>query len=81
MRNVHVEFKSIKVVPTAGLEPAQVAPLAPQASASTNFATSAIIITNSSALTSAERKPAQAPMRALARASSPLALPLALPLA
>src|SRR5579859_2355343 len=30
------------MVPTAGLEPAQVAPLAPQASASTNFATSAI---------------------------------------
>jgi hypothetical protein len=29
------------MVPTAGLEPAQVAPLAPQASASTNFATSA----------------------------------------
>jgi hypothetical protein len=28
-------------VPTAGLEPAQVAPLAPQTSASTNFATSA----------------------------------------
>src|SRR5271169_4945728 len=31
-----------KMVPTAGLEPAQVAPLAPQTSASTNFATSAI---------------------------------------
>src|SRR5882762_7727747 len=30
-----------KMVPTAGLEPAQVAPLAPQTSASTNFATSA----------------------------------------
>src|SRR5271165_6587725 len=30
------------MVPTAGLEPAQVAPLAPQTSASTNFATSAI---------------------------------------
>jgi hypothetical protein len=29
------------LVPTAGLEPAQVAPLAPQTSASTNFATSA----------------------------------------
>src|SRR5580693_528294 len=29
------------MVPTAGLEPAQVAPLAPQTSASTNFATSA----------------------------------------
>jgi hypothetical protein len=29
------------MVPTAGVEPAQVAPLAPQASASTNFATSA----------------------------------------
>ena len=31
------------MVPTAGLEPAQVAPLAPQTSASTNFATSARI--------------------------------------
>jgi hypothetical protein len=31
------------LVPTAGLEPAQVAPLAPQTSASTNFATSAWI--------------------------------------
>jgi hypothetical protein len=30
-----------KMVPTAGVEPAQVAPLAPQTSASTNFATSA----------------------------------------
>ena len=29
------------MVPTAGLEPAQIAPLAPQTSASTNFATSA----------------------------------------
>ena len=29
------------MVPTAGVEPAQVAPLAPQTSASTNFATSA----------------------------------------
>ncbi len=35
--NVHVA----KMVPTAGLEPAQIAPLAPQTSASTNFATSA----------------------------------------
>jgi hypothetical protein len=32
---------STMMVPTAGLEPAQVAPLAPQTSASTNFATSA----------------------------------------
>src|ERR1700722_3064483 len=31
------------MVPTAGLEPAQVAPLAPQTSASTNFATSACL--------------------------------------
>jgi hypothetical protein len=31
----------LKMVPTAGLEPAQIAPLAPQTSASTNFATSA----------------------------------------
>ena len=31
----------IEMVPTAGVEPAQVAPLAPQTSASTNFATSA----------------------------------------
>jgi hypothetical protein len=35
--------ESTMMVPTAGLEPAQVAPLAPQTSASTNFATSAII--------------------------------------
>jgi hypothetical protein len=35
-------FPSNYMVPTAGLEPAQVAPLAPQTSASTNFATSAI---------------------------------------
>ena len=35
------------MVPTAGLEPAQVAPLAPQTSASTNFATSARINKNS----------------------------------
>ena len=34
-------FRSKCMVPTAGLEPAQVAPLAPQTSASTNFATSA----------------------------------------
>src|SRR5277367_5454734 len=34
------------MVPTAGVEPAQVAPLAPQTSASTNFATSAWIITS-----------------------------------
>jgi hypothetical protein len=32
-----------EMVPTAGLEPAQVAPLAPQTSASTNFATSACL--------------------------------------
>ncbi len=31
------------MVPTAGLEPAQIAPLAPQTSASTNFATSAYV--------------------------------------
>jgi hypothetical protein len=36
-------LKQQMMVPTAGLEPAQVAPLAPQTSASTNFATSAII--------------------------------------
>jgi hypothetical protein len=35
-------FSSNYMVPTAGLEPAQVAPLAPQTSASTNFATSAL---------------------------------------
>jgi hypothetical protein len=34
-------FRATMLVPTAGLEPAQVAPLAPQTSASTNFATSA----------------------------------------
>ena len=36
-------FRATMLVPTAGLEPAQVAPLAPQTSASTNFATSAWI--------------------------------------
>src|ERR1700722_6771344 len=39
---MHINSMHIKVmVPTAGVEPAQVAPLAPQTSASTNFATSA----------------------------------------
>jgi hypothetical protein len=37
-------FRAAMMVPTAGLEPAQVAPLAPQTSASTNFATSAGMI-------------------------------------
>jgi hypothetical protein len=35
--------RATMLVPTAGLEPAQVAPLAPQTSASTNFATSACV--------------------------------------
>ena len=41
MRHTYIVVHVPKMVPTAGLEPAQVAPLAPQTSASTNFATSA----------------------------------------
>ena len=44
-----------KMVPTAGLEPAQVAPLAPQTSASTNFATSARIVNGLTAYSSGPR--------------------------
>ena len=43
MRRMNTSVHLAKMVPTAGLEPAQVAPLAPQTSASTNFATSACI--------------------------------------
>jgi hypothetical protein len=42
-RAEQLKFRTTLLVPTAGLEPAQVAPLAPQTSASTNFATSALI--------------------------------------
>src|SRR5208337_2000772 len=41
VRHTYIAVHVPKMVPTAGLEPAQVAPLAPQTSASTNFATSA----------------------------------------
>ena len=42
LRRVGIATRNYQVmVPTAGVEPAQVAPLAPQTSASTNFATSA----------------------------------------
>ncbi len=63
------------MVPTAGVEPAQVAPLAPQTSASTNFATSARIMHTHLIV----KAPAPQAAGSLARLAATRALPVGSP--